>query len=168
VNNPKNVLLVEDDKDDQMFFTEALMEIENVTLFDIANNGSEALSKLENAAILPDIIFMDINMPLMNGINCLEVMLKKPVIREIPVVFLTTDISKIEIAYKLGAKGFIEKPNDGKTLRRVMEEMINLNLIADSYADNLTPERVFKNVCYSGNQFTVRNIISNLIVSHGY
>jgi CheY-like chemotaxis protein len=52
----KSILLVEEDKDDQEFFMEALSEIENATLYDVANNGKEALDRLENSVILPDLI----------------------------------------------------------------------------------------------------------------
>ena len=75
---PKYILLVDDDIDDQEFFIDALGAIENANLFGVANNGKEALALLANSVPLPDHIFMDFNMPVMNGIECLTENRKKP------------------------------------------------------------------------------------------
>ena len=101
-----------------------LKEIRNTTLYDVANNGREAIYKIENSTKPPDIIFMDINMPLMDGINCLKVLKQKPEIKNIPVILLTSDAAKAEVALELGAEEFIEKPNDGKSLRNKIEQIL--------------------------------------------
>jgi len=132
----KKILLVEDDIDDQMFFVEAISEIKSAVLFGIANNGKEALNKLKRSVILPDLIFTDIHMPVMNGIECLAEIIKDPQIRNIPVVILSTDKGKAKLAHVLGAKAFIEKPSDSKILREQLEHHINLNFIIDSNVVN--------------------------------
>src|SRR5688572_12982950 len=119
----KSILLIEDDKDDQFFFIEALNEIGNANIFDIVNNGKEALSKLEKSVILPDLIFTDINMPVMNGLECLSEIMRSPRLRNIPVVILSTDTGTIELVRILGAKAFIKKPVDSRTLREEIERM---------------------------------------------
>jgi CheY-like chemotaxis protein len=123
----KSILLIEDDKDDQFFFIEALNEIGNANIFDIVNNGKEALSKLEKSVILPDLIFTDINMPVMNGLECLSEIMRSPRLRNIPVVILSTDTGTIELVRILGAKAFIKKPVDSRTLREEIERMVNMN-----------------------------------------
>ncbi len=123
----RSILLVEDDKDDQEFFILALQGIENATLYDVANNGMEALAKLQHAEVFPDLIFSDINMPLMNGMEYLTEMARSPIMKNIPVVMLTTDRFMVELAMKLGARACIEKPADEKTLRNRLEQMISLN-----------------------------------------
>ena len=128
----KSILLVEDDKDDQFFFIRALGGIENATLFAVANNGKEALSKLENAARLPDLIFTDINMPVMNGIECLTAIIKNPKICNIPVVILTSAVEQMERAQQLGAKAFIKKPSDPLSLRTELARMINMDFVVVS------------------------------------
>ena len=128
----KSILLVEDDEDDQFFFIEAMSKIENATLYAIAKNGKEALNCLENSSTLPDIIFMDINMQVMNGIECLTLIMKNPLICTIPVVMLTTSSAQKELAHTLGAKAYIKKPWDGKLLYTQIEQMINLDFILDS------------------------------------
>jgi len=131
MSNAKNIFLVEDDIDDQFFFSEAIGKIENAFLQDVANNGIEALAKLEISPALPDLIFMDINMPMMNGIECLIEILKNPHLQNIPVVILSTDTSQIVFIRSLGAKGYIKKPFDSKTLRARLEEVININFVTD-------------------------------------
>jgi CheY-like chemotaxis protein len=91
MQNKKNIFLVEDDADDQYFFTEALREIEHANLFAIADNGQDALDKLKNSMLLPDVIFTDINMPKLSGIGFLRALLKTSRIKNIPVVVLSTD-----------------------------------------------------------------------------
>ena len=127
----KSILLVEDDEDDQFFFIEAMSKIENATLYAIAKNGKEALDCLENSSTLPDIIFMDINMQIMNGIECLTLIMKNPLICTIPVVMLTTSSAQKELAHSLGAKAYIKKPWDEKLLYAQIEQMINLDFILD-------------------------------------
>lgn len=134
----KSILLVEDDEDDQFFFIEAMSKIENATLYGVANNGKEALDYLENSPTLPDIIFMDINMQIMNGIECLTNIMKNPMICNIPVVMLTTSSAQKELTHTLGARAFIKKPWDGKVLYTHIEQMINLDFIVDSHIANQT------------------------------
>ena len=128
----KSILLVEDDEDDQFFFIEAMSKIENATLYAIAKNGKEALDCLENSSTLPDIIFMDINMQIMNGIECLTLIMKNPLICHIPVVMLTTSSAEKEHTHMLGASAYIKKPWDGESLYKQIEPMINLDFIIDS------------------------------------
>jgi CheY-like chemotaxis protein len=125
MNPLKNIFLVDDDTDDQVFFIEALSAIKNTTLYGVANNGKEAIDKLENYIELPDLIFMDINMPIMNGIECLTELKEKPLISQIPVIILSSDIAHADHARKLGAKAFIKKPSDFATLRTNITQMIN-------------------------------------------
>ena len=117
----KSVLLVEDDSDDQEFFLIALQGIANVTLFGVASNGSEAMARLENATVFPDMVFSDINMPKMNGIEYLNAMAQNPCTEGIPIVMLTSDRSRMDMAMKLGAKGCIEKTPDNYLLRKKLE-----------------------------------------------
>nr|MBC7612392.1 response regulator [Pseudopedobacter sp.] len=128
----KSILLVDDDKDDQEFFVDALNKIENAVLFGIANNGKEVLEILLNAIILPSIIFMDINMPIMTGIECLTEMKKHSALKAIPVIMLTTSFYQIEIVKKLGANAFLTKMANGRTLHDQLEQMIKIDFMNDS------------------------------------
>jgi CheY-like chemotaxis protein len=131
-----SILLVEDDKDDQEFFIEALSKIKNAMLYHIANNGKEALEKLKSSTTLPDLIFSDIHMPLMNGIECLADIIRNPRTSHIPVVMLTTDISKVNIVRQLGAKAFITKTSDTVMLSSQLEKMISQDFIGNNHLAN--------------------------------
>ena|SRR5687768_8091888 len=139
MRNVKSIFLVEDDRDDQEFFVEALNAIENTSLFGIANNGEEALNKLTNT-VIPDIIFMDIHMPRMNGLECLARIVQTEEIKNIPVIMLSTAVPQIEKARALGARGFIEKPSDNRVLRTHLEIMINTDYTSNisSTSQNFT------------------------------
>jgi CheY-like chemotaxis protein len=77
----------------------------------IAENGQDALKKL--SGYHPDVIFLDLNMPLMNGRQFLEEIKKKDGLSHIPVIILSTssDKSTIEDTRRLGARDFITKPD---------------------------------------------------------
>lgn len=134
MNTHINILLVEDDPDDQFLFTEAITEIENVTIYGIANNGKEALAKLEASDILPDLIFTDINMPGMDGIECLSNIMSNPQTKNIPVIVLSSSIEQAELAHLLGAKAFIEKTSNGKALLLQLKQMISSAFMAHSHS----------------------------------
>ena len=138
MNTPKSIFLVEDDRDDQFFFTECINEIQNAVLYGVASNGKEALHKLESSLTLPDIIFMDINMPLLNGLDCLGEIMKNARTKNIPVVMLSTDTSKAQLTRILGAKAFIKKPADCATLQTKVKQMINLDFISNASFANQT------------------------------
>src|SRR6185369_4719981 len=128
----KTILLVEDNRLYQLLFIQVLKEIKHAILYGVANNGKEALEKLENSVILPDLIITDINMPVMDGIECLTEIKKNPKIKDIPVVVLSSATPQMELVQKLGAKAFLKKPNDIHTLREQLEQMINLDFSDDN------------------------------------
>ena len=132
----KSVLLVEDDKDDQNFFITALNEIENTTLYDVAENGKEALDKLRISAVLPDLIFTDINMPVMNGIEWLADKAKSPNLKNIPVVILSSSSPSGDLTRNLEAAAFIKKTSDQDKLRSNIEEVINSDITNNGKISN--------------------------------
>ena len=121
----KAVLMIDDDKDDQEFFIAALQGIPNVGSVRITGNGREALDLLNSNLFLPDIIFSDLNMPVMNGIEWLAENAKCPNTKNIPVVILSSGVEMKEIAFALGAKSFIKKNSDLKMLTLEIAQMIN-------------------------------------------
>lgn len=131
MNNSKTVFLIEDDEYDQEIFTYLLSSIDGVVIYDIAGDGKEALDKLQNAETLPDLIFTDLHMPRMNGLECLLAISRKPELQHIPVIMLSTDTSKIEQIKKLGAKAFIKKVGDIEKLRDMITRFIHLDYIRD-------------------------------------
>jgi CheY-like chemotaxis protein len=109
----KNIFLVEDDEDDHEFFIEAIKDIDKPTCIYMAKHGREAIDQLNSINPLPDVIFMDINMPFMNGFECLALLKKHVRLKSIPVVILTTsnNTADAEAARALGAAFFLCKPS---------------------------------------------------------
>jgi len=129
----KSILLIEDDKDDQEFFREALKKIENVTLCDVASNGQEALAHLQDFSTLPDFIFSDINMPVMDGIECLAELKLNPRTKDIPVIILSSSTAHSVMVCSLGAKAFVKKPDNFNLLCAEIQ-----NIIDDEYSLSVT------------------------------
>ena len=121
----KNLLLVEDDVDDQLFFVEAIREIDNSLKFTLASNGQEAINILQELRVLPDLIFLDINMPGINGIELLIQLKKEARYNTIPIVILTTSAIQTEQLYQNGARLVILKPSKVSMLRTALEHVLN-------------------------------------------
>ena len=121
----KNIFLVDDDTDDQEFFVEAISGLKNISLSGIANNGRKALDLLNNCTLLPDFIFLDFNMPLMNGMECLREIKKLPRTKDIPVFMLSNAFEQADLSRELGAKGFIKKCSEITAFRKELDRVIN-------------------------------------------
>jgi CheY-like chemotaxis protein len=105
--------LIENDQEDQEIFSMALQEIAPAIACVFAENGVSALSHLKsNPSFVPSKIFIDMNMPLMNGKQCLEAIKKIDYLKEVPVYMYSTTADPISIAEvkSLGAVDFFEKP----------------------------------------------------------
>jgi CheY-like chemotaxis protein len=123
------VFYADDDPEDCELFTEALLQIDPLIKTIIAKDGREALAYLNNTRELPDYIFLDINMPLVNGKKCLIEIKKTPKLRSIPVVMYSTtsDTNEIQEYYKLGAHDFLIKPNNFNTLCDSLDSIFSLS-----------------------------------------
>ncbi|HZY81932.1 MAG TPA: response regulator [Cyclobacteriaceae bacterium] len=105
-------MLIDDDEDDREFFLEVLGEIRPELKCITARNGREGLELLTGMADYPDIIFLDLNMPLMNGHQFLGE-LSKHNLSTIPVIVLTTSSDRLSVneTQKFGVRSFITKPD---------------------------------------------------------
>lgn len=133
----KNVMLAEDDQDDQMFFKEAVDEISNEIQLQIKNNGEELMTTLINDhGPVPDIIFIDLNMPIKDGFSCLQEIKVSEKLKNCTVVILTTSNNPdhMDLAYKLGATLYVCKPNNFKDLKSILNEIF----LRDFTVSNLT------------------------------
>ncbi|WP_298715638.1 response regulator [Chitinophaga sp.] len=131
----KTILLIDDDLDDTEIFEEALTEINPAILFYKAENGQDAFNKLQGKEVgQPDIIFLDVNMPGMNGWQFLTKLKTEAAYHNIPVIMYSTSSAKkdIAIAEDLGAVGFLTKPADYKGLKKAL-----LLLLAQTSPDGL-------------------------------
>ena len=119
--------LIDDDADDQEIFLSVLDEIVPSIRCYTASNGKEAIDKLTTAEVRPDLIFLDLNMPLMNGQQFLKACQLMEGCRHIPVIILTTssDRRSIEETKQLGARDYITKPDKFSAWGSIIKEKIN-------------------------------------------
>ena len=127
----KKILLIDDDIDDQLYFKDAIAELNEMLLCEVANNGREAIEQLKNPPP-PDLIFLDLNMPVMNGYECLEFLKNETRYKNIPVVIFTTskNINDIEKSRKMGAKLFFTKPTNFNVLCNKLDTITKLDFTA--------------------------------------
>jgi CheY-like chemotaxis protein len=108
----RNILLIDDDEDDHEIFRAALDKVGgfNCTTLD---NAQEALDRLKEGALQTDLIFLDLNMPVMNGEQFLREIKQDQDLNVIPVVILSTSSQRVAIEHTraLGAQGFFSKPD---------------------------------------------------------
>jgi CheY-like chemotaxis protein len=116
-----NILQIDDDSDDCELFMEAL-EAVSVATYTSIHDPVEALRKLTLKEIIPDVIFLDLNMPIMSGLEFLTEIKKKEGIKEIPIIiFSTSQLEDIILEAKAyGAHDFISKPNNFNDLKKIL------------------------------------------------
>jgi CheY-like chemotaxis protein len=144
----KSLLLIEDDKDDQDFFLEIIESIDTTIACTIAQNGKKALQYLLSESTTPELIFLDLNMPVMNGyqfLHCLFKEKKYETFAYIPVVVLTTSHYEAEKCKEAGAAFYLIKPQTCDQLfftlstvltHDVLNDTVNLRKLIKAQANN--------------------------------
>ena len=114
LSNRKLLMIVDDDKDDRFFFSSAIRKYNPSFECIEAENGVDALEQLRKGAALPDFIFLDLNMPKMDGKECLIELKKDNALKDIPVIIYSTSDYKVdkELSKELGADYFLTKLSD--------------------------------------------------------
>ena len=130
--NPKtlNILLADDDIDDRDFFKKALIELPIATKLSTVIDGVELMKLLTSDRFeLPDILFLDINMPQKNGMECLFEIRQNEKLKDLPVVMFSTSNAweTINILFKTGVNIYIHKPSDFKQLKQVIFHAIPIS-----------------------------------------
>jgi CheY-like chemotaxis protein len=122
-----NVLLADDDIDDCLFFKNALEELLLPVRLTTVHDGEQLMhylfDKLQN---FPDVIFLDINMPRKNGMECLLEIKQNAKLKKIPLVIFSTSNSKDKVGelFKNGADIYIHKPGDFSQLKQVLRHAL--------------------------------------------
>jgi CheY-like chemotaxis protein len=130
----KRFLLIDDDSDDRELFSETLASIDPVSICHPIPDGEEALIKLASMEFeKPDMIFLDINLPVMSGWQILTELKKRETYQQIPVIIYSTSSNPRdkEIAKQLGALCFVTKPSNHRILKGMLEIVV-VNLKQDS------------------------------------
>jgi CheY-like chemotaxis protein len=120
------ILYVEDDPEDQDIFREAIETVSPHTTCYFARNGSDALRVISKIVAEPDYIFLDINMPEMNGKEFLKKLKSTSTLKSIPVIIYSTSNSSRDVdeCKKLGAVEFITKPSDFTMICQTLKKFL--------------------------------------------
>jgi CheY-like chemotaxis protein len=129
MNEPILIFLADDDEDDRMIFEEALSGISSSTSLVAAEDGDKLLLKLTTHERLPDIIFLDLNMPNKNGKETLRELKQSKSFSTIPVVIYSTSTNELDIeqTYNAGAVVYLEKPYSMGHMKNVLSSIITSN-----------------------------------------
>ena len=129
-SRPFHIILADDDADDFDFFKEAMQSIVPGLDISRAYDGADLIRILESApGSLPDLIFLDLNMPCRNGFESLAVIRKNEKWINIPVIIYSTSAfpDQIDNTYKLGANLYIQKPDDYNEIRQIVKKIFSIN-----------------------------------------
>ena len=124
---PMNILLADDDIDDCNFFIKALQTVPFLTQLTTVSDGEQLMKYLyENLQHLPHVLFLDINMPLKNGFECLSEIKQHEKLKDLPVVMYSTSNSQdnINILFNTGADLYIRKPSNFTELVQVIHHAL--------------------------------------------
>ncbi len=134
MKSTKRILLVDDDADDQLYFLDAITEIYPDMECRVANNGIEALKEVQVPPPF-DVIFLDLNMPIMNGFECLNNLKLQENYRDIPVVIFTTSKSSKDIQQtkELGASLYFTKPTSFSMLCSKLKIIFDIDFSTSTY-----------------------------------
>jgi len=123
------IYLAEDDEDDQEFIKEALRKVKPDQELEITSNGKELIESLQllNDNELPCLVVLDLNMPIMDGWQTLEVLQTMPRFSNIPkVIFTTSDIeSDKQKALQSGAADYFTKPSNMTEVIKSVAQIIS-------------------------------------------
>ena len=131
------ILLVDDDPDDCELFREAVKEVSPKVRCLTADNGDHAIQMLtQDLVVLPDIIFLDINMPFMDGKHCLTLLRQNVKLINIPVVMYSTTInSEDREKFKNLQADFLVKPSSYIQLVKELSSILNQHRSLSSLAN---------------------------------
>lgn len=129
------LLLADDDQDDRLFFEEALEELALSVQLTTVADGEQLMQHLEDGnARLPTVLFLDLNMPLKNGFECLIAIKSDEKLKDLPVIIYSTsfDQDTVNLLYDHGAQHYIRKPSEFSQLKKVIHTA--LTLLAQSFS----------------------------------
>jgi len=129
--NPIILLLADDDKDDCLFFKDALAELPITADLTMVHNGEQLMQLLADEKVvppLPHVLFLDINMPRKNGFECLADIKSDEKLKSLPIIIFSTSYEQdvVNLLFKNGAQHYIRKPADFSQLKKVIYQALLL------------------------------------------
>jgi len=125
-----SIVLADDDEDDRLFFKEAIEQLNLNSDLNLVENGNELMKYLEDLnSPLPDLVFLDLNMPRKGGLECLREIRSSKKLKGLTVAIYSTSSSEedIEECFVRGANIYINKPNNFESIKSVLLKVISTN-----------------------------------------
>lgn len=122
----KHIVLADDDSDDRELFVEAIGEIDAAAKVLTVEDGDKLMSALKGLTTIPDIIFLDVNMPRKSGKECIAEIKRDSRLTGVPIVIYSTTLNKKDIddAWTKGALCFMRKPDSYTKLKSILTEIV--------------------------------------------
>jgi len=143
MDKPKyNLLLADDDEDDCAFFKEALDDLGLAISLNTVANGVDLMKYLSDKFFgdLPDILFLDLNMPRKSGFECLSEIKLIDKLKDLSVIIFSTslDMKVVDLLYEGGATFYVQKPADFSKLKKVILNALTItqNMVKQPTRDN--------------------------------
>ena len=123
----EHIILADDDFDEHLMFRDALRDVAPECKFTEIENGQELLKLLES--FVPDMLFLDLDMPRKNGLECLIQIRSQQHLQALPVIVYssTNKVHNIDVAYEMGANLFIPKPSAYKEIHAALLKIFSLD-----------------------------------------
>lgn len=121
----RKIFIIDDDFDDQLLISDAFRSGDCPCNLTFAENGHQALEVIEKSGYRPDLIVLDLNMPVMNGFEFLRKFCSNKALSKIPIIVLSTTSDKdaVNNSYDLGASSFIVKPRSYPGLEKITQDL---------------------------------------------
>jgi CheY-like chemotaxis protein len=122
------ILCTDDDEDDREFFAQAIADLHLNSPVVFCKNGPELLARLgDKNTDIPDIIFLDLNMPILSGLETLQKIREEDRFKNIPIIAIystSTTIDEVRNTFGLGANVYIVKPISFGDLKKIIVKVI--------------------------------------------
>lgn len=128
-DNLYNIFYTDDDKDDQEVFREVMQEINHQLYIFTQDNGDELIELLHNPPPRPNLVFLDLNMPVKNGYEVLKEIRQQEKLKHLPVIIFSTsgDEDAINLTKQLGATLYVRKPEGYGELKKVLKSLVTID-----------------------------------------
>ena len=140
--NRLNILHADDDTDDRLFFKEALEDLQLPTQHIAVNDGEQLMHYLRDEANeLPHVLFLDINMPRKNGLECLKEIKVNTRLKQVTIIIFSTAYEEkiVSQLYTDGAQYYIRKPAEFSKFKKVIQQTF-MSLIAQKHNTQPSPD----------------------------
>ncbi len=126
----KSILVVDDDQDDRDILRSAIEKIDKEIVMYEVSDSKNIIEDISKLGCIPEVIFLDINMPKMNGKECIKILFEDSRFKDIPKIMYSTSDSNRDIieTFELGANYYLQKPTSYQLLIRILKSIVNKEL----------------------------------------